>query len=76
MPLTGRPLSGSGKRGTCSRARTGPAILDCKTLPPILEEYPLGQREELSLRDRMSKSKSLQNYDSFRQTRDNMHSKP
>ena len=30
------------------------------------------QVEELSLRDRMSEFKSSQNYDSFRQTRDNM----
>jgi len=39
-----------------------------------LEERPLGQREELSFRDRMSKSKSPQNYSSIRHTRDNMFS--
>jgi hypothetical protein len=33
---------------------------------------PSAQVEELSLRDRMSEFKSSQDYESFRQTRDNM----
>ena len=40
-----------------------------------LEEHPIGQREELSFRDRMSQSKSPQNYGSIRQIKDNLFSR-
>jgi len=39
-----------------------------------LEKHSIDKREELSFRDRMSQSKSPQNYGSIRQTKDNMFS--